>query len=51
MKAFDKTVFAATEGAVFMRKSKNLHEYAVKRGFPLITLAEGGGLRMPDGWL
>ncbi|WP_238554286.1 acyl-CoA carboxylase subunit beta [Geomicrobium sp. JCM 19038] len=49
IKAFDKTVFAATEGAVFMRKSKKLHEYAVKRGFPLITLAEGGGLRMPDG--
>lgn len=32
-----------------MRRAKALHEYAVKRGFPLINLGEGGGLRMPDG--
>lgn len=49
VEASDKTVLAATEGAVHMRKAKAAHEYAVKRGFPLINLGEGGGLRMPDG--
>ncbi|HUW64015.1 MAG TPA: carboxyl transferase domain-containing protein [Spirochaetia bacterium] len=49
VEASDKTVFAATEGAVHMRKAKAVHEYAVKRGFPIINLGEGGGLRMPDG--
>lgn len=49
IEASDKTVLAATEGAVHIRKGKAIHEYAVKRGFPLINLGEGGGLRMPDG--
>jgi len=49
IEASDKTVFAATEGTVHMRKSKMLHEFAVKRGYPIINLGEGGGLRMPDG--
>lgn len=49
VEASDKTVFAATEGAVHMRKAMAVHEYAVKRGFPLFNLGEGGGLRMPDG--
>ena len=47
--ASDKTVLAATEGAVHIRKGKALHEYAVKRGFPIFNLGEGGGLRIPDG--
>lgn len=49
VEASDKTVFAATEGAVHMRKAMAVHEYAVKRGFPLFNLGEGGGLRMRDG--
>lgn len=49
VEASDKTVFAATEGAVHMRKGKALHEYAIKRGLPIFNLGEGGGLRMPDG--
>jgi len=49
VQAADKTVFAGTEGIVYFRKTKALHEYALKRGFPLINLMEGGGLRMPDG--
>ncbi|MGD6794389.1 acyl-CoA carboxylase subunit beta [Metabacillus indicus] len=47
--AGDKTVFAGTEGAAHIRKSKKVHEYALKRGLPLFNLNEGGGLRMPDG--
>ncbi|WP_067726156.1 acyl-CoA carboxylase subunit beta [Oceanobacillus damuensis] len=49
VQAADKTVFAGTEGRVYFRKTKALHDYAVKRGIPLINLMEGGGLRMPDG--
>jgi acetyl-CoA carboxylase carboxyltransferase component len=49
IEAMDKTVLAGTEGAVHIRKSKAMHEYAVKRGFPIFSLGEGGGLRMPDG--
>ncbi len=49
IKSSDKTVLAASEGAVYIRKDVALHEYALKRGFPLINLGEGGGLRMPDG--
>lgn len=45
----DKTVFAGTEGMVYFRKTKAVHEFALKRGFPLLNLMEGGGLRMPDG--
>lgn len=49
IQAADKTVFAGTEGIVYFRKTSSLHRYALKRGFPLINLMEGGGLRMPDG--
>ncbi|MCH6265467.1 MULTISPECIES: acyl-CoA carboxylase subunit beta [Neobacillus] len=49
IQAGDKTVFAGTEGAVHMRKSKSIHEFAVKNGLPMFALHEGGGLRMPDG--
>ncbi|MBU8906944.1 acyl-CoA carboxylase subunit beta [Desertibacillus haloalkaliphilus] len=49
VEAIDKTVFAGTEGAVHIRKSETLHEYALKRRFPIFHLGEGGGLRMPDG--
>ncbi|MBU2550503.1 MAG: methylmalonyl-CoA decarboxylase [Proteobacteria bacterium] len=49
VQAADKTVMAATEGAAHMKKSDILHEYAVKRRFPLFHLSEGGGLRIPYG--
>ncbi|SDQ90962.1 acyl-CoA carboxylase subunit beta [Virgibacillus salinus] len=49
VQAADKTVFAGTEGMVYLDKTKAAHEFAVKRGFPLLNLMEGGGLRMPDG--
>src|SRR5699024_5271029 len=34
----DKTVFAGTEGMVYFRKTKAAHEFALKRGFPLLNL-------------
>lgn len=49
IQAGDKTVFAGTEGNVHIRKSKSIHDFAVKNGFPIFSLHEGGGLRMPDG--
>lgn len=49
IQAGDKTVFAGTEGNVHIRKSKRIHEFAVKNGLPIFSLHEGGGLRMPDG--
>lgn len=49
IQAGDKTVFAGTEGNVHIRKSKSIHEFAVKNGLPIFSLHEGGGLRMPDG--
>ncbi|TKD71280.1 acyl-CoA carboxylase subunit beta [Pseudalkalibacillus hwajinpoensis] len=49
VQAGDKTVFAGTEGAVHIRKTKAAHSYALKRGLPIVNLSEGGGLRMPDG--
>ncbi|MDN3015955.1 carboxyl transferase domain-containing protein [Paenibacillus sp. BSR1-1] len=49
IQAGDKTVFAGTEGNVHIRKSKSIHEFAIKNGLPIFSLHEGGGLRMPDG--
>jgi len=49
IEATDKTIFAGAEGSVHLRKFIRMHEYASKRGLPLINLAEGGGLRIPDG--
>lgn len=49
VQATDKTVFAGTEGIVHIRKTEEIHNYALKRGLPLLNLSEGGGLRMPDG--
>lgn len=49
IEATDKTVFAGTEGTVYMRKAEQMHNYAVKRGLPIFHLGEGGGLRIPDG--
>ncbi|GAB4072802.1 carboxyl transferase domain-containing protein [Barrientosiimonas marina] len=45
----DRTVFAGTEGMVYFRKTRALHDLAIKRGLPMFNLMEGGGLRMPDG--
>ncbi|RKQ35766.1 acyl-CoA carboxylase subunit beta [Oceanobacillus halophilus] len=47
--AMDKTVFAGTEGSVSWRKSKKIHEFALKHSLPIFHLGEGGGLRIPDG--
>ena len=49
IQAGDKTVFAGSEGNVHIRKSRSIHEFAVKNGLPMFHLNEGGGLRMPDG--
>ncbi|MFB6467035.1 acyl-CoA carboxylase subunit beta [Cytobacillus sp. Hz8] len=49
IEAGDKTVFAGTEGNVHLRKSRKIHEFAIKNGLPMFFLNEGGGLRMPDG--
>lgn len=49
VQAGDKTVFAATEGNVHIRKSRMVHDFAVRNGLPMFFLHEGGGLRMPDG--
>lgn len=49
VEATDKTVFAGAEGFVHIRKFLRIHELAKRRGLPLINLAEGGGLRIPDG--
>ena len=49
VQAGDKTVFAATEGTVHIRKSRMVHDFALRNGLPLFFLHEGGGLRMPDG--
>ncbi|HZG70129.1 MAG TPA: carboxyl transferase domain-containing protein [Chondromyces sp.] len=49
IQAGDKTVYAATEGNVHIRKSRKIHEFAIKNGLPMFFLHEGGGLRMPDG--
>src|SRR5699024_3377861 len=38
LQAADKTVFAGTEGIVYFRKTKAIHEFAIKRGIPLVTL-------------
>ena len=45
----DKTVLSATEGEAHIRKLDALHDYAIRRRFPLIGLNEGGGLRIPYG--
>jgi acetyl-CoA carboxylase carboxyltransferase component len=47
--AADKTIYAATEGRAHMRKVITIQEYAVKRGLPIFSLGEGGGLRIPYG--
>ena len=43
VEAPDKTVFAATSGAICQRKTRLAHEFAIKRGLPIINLGEGGG--------
>src|SRR5699024_4047193 len=49
LQAADNIVIAGTEGMVYFRKTKAIHEFAMKRGITLVNLMEGGGLRMPDG--
>ncbi|MFM1652594.1 acyl-CoA carboxylase subunit beta [Brevibacillus sp. B_LB10_24] len=49
VQAMDKTVFGGATGHVSKRKAREVKAYAVKRGLPVFELAEGSGLRMPDG--
>jgi methylmalonyl-CoA decarboxylase subunit alpha len=44
----DFTVMAATSSRVASRKEAELKALAIKRGLPIVYLAEAGGARMPD---
>ncbi|HXC41397.1 MAG TPA: carboxyl transferase domain-containing protein, partial [Burkholderiales bacterium] len=48
VKASDVTVFAGATGRVGATKNKILVEMAIAKGYPLIMLDEGGGVRIPD---
>ncbi len=47
--ADDITVLGATQSFVSVRKVDRIVEIAVKNNFPIISLSEGGGVRLPDG--
>jgi acetyl-CoA carboxylase carboxyltransferase component len=50
VRAYDKTVFAGAEGFVgLVKKDRSLRMYAQRHRLPVFSLAEGGGLRIPDG--
>src|SRR2546422_835544 len=42
------TVRAGSGGTVASTKAKRLSHLAQTKGFPLVTLAQGGGARIPD---
>ena len=44
----DITVFGGTQSFVNMRKADRVIEIAIKHGFSIISLSEGGGGRVPD---
>jgi len=46
--ADDATVLAGSGGRVGGRKSRDLVERAIEKGYPIVNLGEGGGARMPD---
>ncbi len=47
--ADDATILGATQSFVSVRKVDRMIELAVSNGFPIISLSDGGGVRMPDG--
>lgn len=49
VQAEDRTVFGGTGGLVGARKARRLHDWATRRGMPVVFLGDGGGLRMPEG--
>jgi acetyl-CoA carboxylase carboxyltransferase component len=47
--ADDITILGATQSTVSVRKVDRLVDIAVMNNFPIISLSEGGGVRLPDG--
>jgi acetyl-CoA carboxylase carboxyltransferase component len=45
---YDPTVLAGSGGRVGGKKSRRLFQLAVENGYPIITLGEAGGARIPD---
>jgi acetyl-CoA carboxylase carboxyltransferase component len=45
---YDATVLAGSGGRVGGKKSRRLFQLAVEKGYPIITLGEAGGARIPD---
>ncbi len=44
----DATVFAGSGGRVGVKKDHDAMSYAVKKGYPIVALGDGGGARIPD---
>lgn len=47
--AHDITALGGTQSYVNVRKVDRMIALAIKKGFPIIGLSEGGGVRLPDG--
>jgi acetyl-CoA carboxylase carboxyltransferase component len=47
--ADDATVLGATQSFVSVRKVERIVEIALRNNFPIISLSDGGGVRLPDG--
>jgi len=47
--ADDIVTLGGTQSLVNVRKVDRILEVAVRNGFPIISLSEGGGVRLPDG--
>jgi acetyl-CoA carboxylase carboxyltransferase component len=47
--AHDITTLGGTQSYVNVRKVDRVISLAIKKGFPIIVLCEGGGVRLPDG--
>jgi len=46
--ADDITVLAGSGGRVAVSKINKTQDYAVRKGYPIVMMGEGGGTRMPD---
>jgi acetyl-CoA carboxylase carboxyltransferase component len=44
----DATVLAGSGGRVGVKKDHDAMSYAARKGFPLVSLGDGGGARIPD---
>ncbi len=44
----DATVLAGSGGRVGVKKDHDAMSYAVKKGYPIVALGDGGGARIPD---